>query len=247
MHAPPHHLPHGVVAAVQLSSVPSTGSGSGIGSAATGAATSEAGVGGVAASLARMSLLGSIPEAGVDTPVDTEDEPALAAADGLSLSTKLWQPVFPVTLSATSMQIPGATASGSRFLPTHAGAAAASGTSASAPGTTGTSAVEEDLVPLGHGVPPRIQDAIHSDGYRSSVRAIASLTRGGALQPRGRVVAIAYQGHPRSVVGVLRSTDDSAPPDAPIPARHANVRLVRTHANSYDCITAIRFACMAAL
>ena len=100
--------------------------------------------------------------------------------------------------------------------------------------------------------PKWLSDAMGSEAYGASVKALRMLATlpdnsnsssdtsssgdAGAApnaaltaiqkQPRARVVAIMKQVHPRTVIGVLRPSDESSSLEAPVPDRHAYVRLV---------------------
>lgn len=176
----------------------------------------------LAAQLSRVSLAAG---AAADAPrpvrqlappsgpgVSPDHEAALPADEAAALTQALYAPRYATDASATTTE----------------GAAAT---------TTAVSAG----APYSSMYPPWLGTAMRSEEYVGSVRGYAMLAAlppggggegsasatggSGGSQPRGRVVCIMRQTHSRTVIGLLRPSDEKAPLDAPVPDRHAFVRL----------------------
>lgn len=187
---------------------------------------------------------------------ETDIERALEGAAASELSQRLWQPLADgadfagsdgaagsASAVAASAASSGAPASFAKPLPPQVAdavahsteyaatvarvAAAADGGKAKA--KAGAAAPTSKSAAAGGAGSASLAAAAPADGDDDGDEEDAAGVDAAALQPRGRVVCILAQGHPRAVVGRLLPGDDAHPLNKPIPDRQAYVRLVRSY------------------
>jgi len=152
---------------------------------------------------------------------------ALSGGAALDMTRGLWAPHFSLWRSATGVPVAAAVAAsdGASYVKPAAGGAGGGGGGGA--GGTPVAAAPPSLELLGHRVPAAFRTAMQTPAYAALVARVAADTRGGTIQPRAFVVAIAEKVNARGAVGVLRPLSMKVPHPDPIPATDDAVFFVR--------------------